>query len=713
MAGPPSPAADPIALFAARRAAHAERQQVAQARWTRFQTANRRRYAHLAGARPSAGLARLLARAKTPGRVMLLSGSGLWQPGLDESVGSIPGPTVPLTDYVRAGPDPAVQPRALFDQSWYLANAPALAGSRWPPLAHYLVVGDSHGLSPHPLVDGRAYRGRFGAQMAARRLTALEHFLFEGAAQGADPHPLFDTRYYVGQSEDLADSGENPLIHYLRTGWRNGLEPHPLFAGAWYAEQNPQVADSGVAPLLHYLTVGADLGLDPHPMIETARIRRTRAGDGLGDFLHRGARELRSPSSHFHPAYYLEQEGGSPEARANPLRHYLTEGAFQGLWPSPDFDEIGYFAAHPEAASSPLSGLEHWRLARTTLPPPGAVAGPIVSAAALFADLRRAADPDPEAYDISAFAALRRPLRHPAPDPHVRTIAFRRTRAPDWTAVSRALPNYRGHLQPRWPEGGFTDPADPKSLSHDVRLAERYGLSGFCQEVELAADVGAILARGAPAFPFCVAWTGSDDPASAIAVLAPALAAGQAIRIDDRPVLVAPATIDPTAWRAAAGSTGLFLIQRGGAPRPGFDDRLEDIAAGRSPEGPPGPVINPDFRGHAHHARALVAEAIAGMGDGLPLVTAAHDTTPVNQNAPTIWHGASPGVLQAWLQAARDHVGDRPPERRLVFIHAWNDWQTGAALSPDRRFGHGWLEAVANAADAGLLVDPEGPHDDA
>ena len=124
-------------------------------------------------------------------------------------------------------------------------------------------------------------------------------------------------------------------------------------------------------------------------------------------------------------------------------------------------------------------------------------------------------------------------------------------------------------------------------------------------------------------------------------------------------------------------------------------------------------MINPDFRGHAHHARALVAEAIAGMGDGLPLVTAAHDTTPVNQNAPTIWHGASPGVLQAWLQAARDHVGDRPPERRLVFIHAWNDWQTGAALSPDRRFGHGWLEAVANAADAGLLVDPEGPHDDA
>ena len=39
----------------------------------------------------------------------------------------------------------------------------------------------------------------------------------------------------------------------------------------------------------------------------------------------------------------------------------------------------------------------------------------------------------------------------------------------------------------------------------------------------------------------------------------------------------------------------------------------------------------------------------------------------------------------------------------LVFVHAWNDWESGAVLAPDLRFGHGWLEAVANAADADLL----------
>ncbi|MBS0334342.1 MAG: hypothetical protein JSS35_16360, partial [Proteobacteria bacterium] len=244
-----------------------------------------------------------MARAKTPGRVLLLGMSGLWEPGLEASLGSIPGPTVSLRAYVDAGPDPAAQPAALFDQSWYLRTAPALAGSRWPPLAHYLVVGDSHNLSPHPLFDGPGYRARHGAEMAAHRLTALEHFLFRGAAQGADPHPLFDARHYVDQSEELAESGENPLIHYLRKGWRDGLSPHPLFAGDWYLERYPEARAAGVAPLLHYLTAGAAGGLDPHPLFDTAHYRRQRYGALRGvallDYLAGGARTRRSPSPHF------------------------------------------------------------------------------------------------------------------------------------------------------------------------------------------------------------------------------------------------------------------------------------------------------------------------------------------------------------------------------------------------------------------------------
>jgi hypothetical protein len=695
---------DPAALMDERRAALAARTRTAEDRWTRFQAANRARYAGRAGRRLSPGLARLMARAKTPGRVFLLQRSGLWEPDLGTSLGSTPGPTVLLGAYVRAGPDPAAQPRALFDQSWYLGTAPALAGSQWPPLAHYLVVGDGHNLSPHPLFDAPAYRARYGARMSTGRMTALEHFLFEGAAEGANPHPLFDLRFYVGQSDELAETGENPLIHYLRAGWREGLEPHPLFAGAWYLEQNPEAQAAGVAPLLDYVIKGGAEGIDPHPLFDAAHYARQRRGamrgDALTDFLARGARALRSPSPHFRPAYYLEQAGDNPWAHANPLVHYLTVGAYEGLWPAPDFDEAGYFAAHADAAASSLSGLEHWTRQKTERPAPGAVAGRAVSAEALFADLRRASDPDPEAYDNAAYERLRRPRPDLAPREPVRVIALRRTSKPDWVAVARALPNFRGHLQPRLPADGFTDPADPAVLKRDLALAERYGLGGFCHEV---ADARQVQAIAGSTFPFCLSWVGPTTATAALTTMAEALASEHAIRIEGRPVLLLQPGADPDAWRKAGD---LFLIQRGGVPAAGFDAWLAEPFLARAPEGPPGPVINPEFRGLVHDHLALVAGRLDQPAEPglIPLVVAAHDTTPASQDAPVVWQGASPGALQAWLEAASDSVRALAPERRLVFVHAWNDWETGAALSPDLRFGHGWLEAVANAADADLLA---------
>src|SRR6185312_16110154 len=130
-------------------------------------------------------------------------------------------------------------------------------------------------------------------------------------------------------------------------------------------------------------------------------------GDALTDFLTVGARALRSPTPLFQPRCYLEQEGGSPQARANPLLHYLTVGAHTGLSPAPDFDEAGYFAAHPEAVDAAESGLEHWTRHRATRP----VADRKVSAEALFSDLRSSRAPDPEAYDNGAYAALRQTRR--------------------------------------------------------------------------------------------------------------------------------------------------------------------------------------------------------------------------------------------------------------------------------------------------------------
>jgi hypothetical protein len=297
----------------------------AEDRWNRFRRAARGRGGPR---RLPLALATLLARSKWPGRVALLAISGLWDRSLSEGLGAAPGRIVDLADYVRAGPDPSLQPRALMDQAWYMAHTPGVVGSAWPPLAHYLIVGDRQGRDPHPLFDAAGYRGRLkGPGMLG--LTSLGHYLAHGAAQGLNPHPLFDTLYYVGQCEAVARSGENPLIHYLREGWREGFDPHPLFDQTWYLSRDPAARTAGVAPLLHYVTQGAALGLDPHPLFDTAfylRRRRgpLRGGDPLSDFLLVGAAEGANPTPHFDAGTYRQRAGEA--ARANPLLHLVRHG---------------------------------------------------------------------------------------------------------------------------------------------------------------------------------------------------------------------------------------------------------------------------------------------------------------------------------------------------------------------------------------------------
>ncbi|HEY3695516.1 glycoside hydrolase family 99-like domain-containing protein [Phenylobacterium sp.] len=930
--------ADAEALQAQRRAALRERRALAEDRWRRYREAATRRVALRDRSGLEQRLDRLLARGKWPGRALQLARSGLWRPRLTESLGYGGGRPANLPRYVRAGPDPTVLPKALFDQAWYLRQNPELAGSRWPPLAHYLILGDALGRAPHPLFDLRDYKARHAVKVAASRLSALQHFEAAGALEGFDPHPLFDLRHYVGQCEELAETGENPLVHYLLKGWREGRDPHPLFAGDWYLQKLGPEAPPDTAPLLHYVLIGADEGRDPHPLFDAAWYaarHRDLAGSGqnpLIHFLRSGARERRNPGPHFDTAYYLEQHAELAETGANPLIHYLTEGAFGGAWPAADFDEAGYLAEHPELAGSGWSGIEHWLRTHGARPQPASnPTGRWISAEALFEQLRaNGRSRDPAIYNLAAYAALgpelsrieaeRRGAPAPAvppaagepvgaiplaagdiaaanaaaraavqdplvfaalpveapvdwlaplverlaqapglaaltpriltpagrlwaagaevaadgtarrngagepagardwaqarevaaaagvlvvrraaflaaggldaafvtPDAALADLAFRLreqglatlydpaartvlagapppdTPAPDdaqrllerhaeaiesgravrtiafvhpelcgpaaWGEVVRALPNYRGHYQPHLPADlGFYDPAQPATLRRQAELARRYGLGGLCHPFRAARPPAALLAAGAPDLPFClrVAEPGGD-PAALVSALAPYLRHPGQIRVAARPLLLSPAYADPgaAAWTAAlrdaARAQGLgelhlvrfqdFALPGGGDPlAQGFDACASLPEAAETPAVPaPGPVVNRRHQGVVRDYRDLARRACAAAGGArLPVVATGFDDTPLGQDAASVFHHATPGAFQAWLEAAMALARRRsPPGARLVFIHAWNAWTHGACLEPDVRFGHGWLEALRNAAEADLLEHP-------
>jgi hypothetical protein len=76
------------------------------------------------------------------------------------------------------------------------------------------------------------------------------------------------------------------------------------------------------------------------------------------------------------------------------------------------------------------------------------------------------------------------------------------------------------------------------------------------------------------------------------------------------------------------------------------------------------------------------------------------DNTPRRGPNGIVIVNSTPERLTAALQEALNSVVTRPPEDRLVFLNAWNEWAEGNHLEPDHRYGLGHLEAITAAMSA-------------
>lgn len=355
--------------------------------------------------------------------------------------------------------------------------------------------------------------------------------------------------------------------------------------------------------------------------------------------------------------------------------------------------------------------------------------------------------PDPPPARLVAFYL---PQFHPFPE----NDAWWGKGFTEWRNVTRALPQFEGHRQPRLPADlGFYDLRNPQVMRDQARLAADHGISAFCfyfywfgGKTLMEEPLRQWLADPSIDLSFCLCWAnenwsrrwdgreddvliaqqhGAADDLAFIAHVAAYLRDPRALKVDGRPVLlVYRADLLPDAaatagrWRQwcldnGIGPIHLACVHGFTHPDPrtiGFDAAVEFPPNLCSP-----PVVsarqyllNPDFGGDVRDWRTMAAEMAARPLPDYPLhpgVNPAWDNEPRRSGRGRVYLHASPRGYRDWLAATvHGRLRDVPPGRRLVFLNAWNEWAEGAVLEPDQHLGHAWLQATRAA-----LQPPAGP----
>jgi hypothetical protein len=88
-----------------------------------------------------------------------------------------------------------------------------------------------------------------------------------------------------------------------------------------------------------------------------------------------------------------------------------------------------------------------------------------------------------------------------------------------------------------------------------------------------------------------------------------------------------------------------------------------------------------------------------------PCVFVSWDNTPRRGEDGIVFINATPEAFEQGVREAIEVVSEEPPERRLVFINAWNEWAEGNYLEPDHTNGMRYLEALAKVSEEPVTSD--------
>lgn len=314
----------------------------------------------------------------------------------------------------------------------------------------------------------------------------------------------------------------------------------------------------------------------------------------------------------------------------------------------------------------------------------------------------------------------------------------------EWRNVTRALPQFEGHYQPKLPgDLGFYDLRNPEVMREQARLAREYGIAAFCfyfywfdGKTLLETPLRNWLNDKSIDLPFCLCWANEkwtrtwdgrgheilidqqhspEDDLAFIEYVAEYMRDPRYFQVDGKPVLLVyrpgllpNANQTSSRWRdwcrsAGLGEIHLIYVQSFETPPPlsiGFDaaaqfppNLFEALPVTQTLR-----LINPDYRGRVLDWMTLSHTKDAGVDYSRLYagINVSWDNEARRPGNGRIFIRSSPYAygqqLTKLLQDARNNDGQRP----IVFVNAWNEWAEGATLEPDLRHGYGYLSATRN-----------------
>ncbi|MFA6923664.1 MAG: glycoside hydrolase family 99-like domain-containing protein [Bacteroidales bacterium] len=326
----------------------------------------------------------------------------------------------------------------------------------------------------------------------------------------------------------------------------------------------------------------------------------------------------------------------------------------------------------------------------------------------------------------------------------------------EWTNVTKAKPLFKGHYQPILPsELGFYDLRVPEIRIAQAELAKEYGIEAFCYwhywfgngKRILERPFNEVIESGEPDFPFCLAWAnsswtgiwygmsdntlleqtypGAEDHKSHFYAMLNAFRDKRYFKVNGKllffiydPLRLPNSKRFMELWQELAKKEGLNGFYFVGATH--YNEVLEDYDATTHLDPFESPPLKHNifdkitlklFGKDSYNVKRLfkriprrvqLYEELANYlekkqlkENEFPLIAPNWDNTARCKENGSVLHNSTPELFEKMLQNAIgkiEHI--KEPDKRIIFVEAWNEWAEGNYLEPDMKFGRGYLEVI-------------------